>query len=334
MRRIVLLLLLAGLVLTARPAEAFHGRHCWGGGWGGCGYGGWGGYGGYGCGYGGWGGCYSPGYSAFYSPYGYGGYGGGYGIGYGGTYLFGQLSPYGTYYNPQANVVQYNLPPVYQPAEIAYGPSAVKQFLGLPRNYAQNPVRQAAPALPIAPRVAAKPAVRVANAESRARAELFVAQGDKLFREQQYHSAVQKYKLAAEAAPDYAEAYWREGHALAASNRFELAATCFKRALAIDGDIRRGGFQLDSLYDGALLSKHGHLEALAADALAHETSADPYFSLGVFLQYDGQPERAAKFFRKAAELSSGDISHLAHFVAPAAERRPATVPVSRPDLEI
>ena len=40
------------------------------------------------------------------------------------------------------------------------------------------------------------------------------------------------YKLAASTAPDLAEAFWRQGHALVATHNYELAATAFKRAIA------------------------------------------------------------------------------------------------------
>ena len=341
MRRIVLPLLVLGtLFLSSDTAQARHGRHCFGGYGGGYvgGYcGGWGG--GFGWGNGCWGntystfsigirpygGCYSPAYyNSCYAP----DYGSCY-SGYGGTFLYGSLSPYGTYYNPQANYLAYNLPPVYQPAEIAYGPLAAKQFLGLSRNYAMGPLRRPTVAIP---RVAVKPAVRVSNAEARRKADTYIAQGDELFREQKYHSAVQKYKAAAESAPNVAEAYWRQGHALVASNRYELAAGCFKRALAVDGDILRGGFSLDELYGSASVARQSHLEALAADALERSTSSDPYFVLGVFLQYDGQQARAAKFFHRAAELAAGDAGHIAWFIPGTSE--PATMTVSSSDSEI
>ena len=332
MRRIVLLLLVVGtLVISPAAAQARHGRHCFGG-YGGGYVGGWGG-GGWGNGCWGntystfsigirpYGGCYSPVYSnSCYSGYG----------GYGGTFLYGSLNPYGTYYNPQANYLSYNLTPVYQPAEIAYGPLAVKQFLGLNRNFAMGPLRQPTVAIP---RVTAKPAVRVSNADARRKADTYIAQGDELFREQKYHSAVQKYKAAAESAPDIAEAYWRQGHTLVASNRYDLAAGCFKRALAVEGDVRRGGFSLDELYGPAAISRQSHLEALAADALDRSTSSDPFFVLGVFLQYDGQAGRAVKFFHRAAELAAGNAAHIAWFI-PGASEPPATVAVSSRDSEI
>ena len=287
MRRILLTaLLLVATLAICTPAQARWGRHCgWGGGgWGGggyCGYRsyGWGGYrscgwGGYGVGYRGygWGGCYAPVYSyggcypyaGFYSGYGGGYYSQPYGIGYYG------YSPYNTYYNPQSNFIAYSLPSTVQPAELAYGPQAVKQFLGLNRNFALTNLNSPAlKVLTIAARPAPAPAdlkaaIRISNPEQRRKADQYIALGDSLFREQKFHSALQKYKLAAQAAPDMAEAYWREGHAMIATSNFELASGAFKRAIALDPDTGRGGFTLDKLYGPAGMAKTAHVEALAS----------------------------------------------------------------------
>ncbi|MDX1944107.1 MAG: tetratricopeptide repeat protein [Pirellulaceae bacterium] len=371
MRRILLaaLFVLATLAICPR-AEARWGHHCgWGGGWRGgyCGWGGgWGGgwrncgWGGgwNNCGWGGgwnncgWGGvsvCYRPvcrpvfscGYPTYF---------------YSGPIGFQGCSTYNTYYNPQANFVAYSLPTTVQPAELAYGPQAVKQFLGLNRNFAlTNLNRPATPIVitlktPDGPRVTTisprsdakatdiKAAARVVSLEQRRRAEQYIALGDSLFREQKFHSALQKYKLAAQTAPDMAEAFWREGHAMIATGNFELASGAFKRAIALDPDTSREGFRLDNLYGPSRMAKEAHIEALAGWALERTGSSNPYFLMGVTLAYDGQPDRAAKFFGRAAELAGIAGGHIAAFeVAPPpvlAERRAPTVPVSAAAIEL
>ena len=50
--------------------------------------------------------------------------------------------------------------------------------------------------------------------------------------------------------------------------------------------------------------------------------SDPYFLLGVFLTYDGQPERAEKFFQRASDLAGIGGGHIAAFLAPVEEARP------------
>lgn len=346
MRRIVFVLITAvALLSSASPAKAD-----WG-----CGYGGW--SPGWGCGYGGWSsgwcgsgvgisvgyrpyyrswrGCY-PAYDCYDPCYGYD-YGYGYGVGYYGVY-----SPYGVYYNPAANFAAYSLPPYHEPAELTYGPLAVKQFLGLDRNFAMGPLRERPARLPLvgdellAERVIAerpiareriidRGTIRVSSAEQRRRAEQYIALGDDLFRQQKFHSALQRYKSATQAAPDMAEAFWRQGHAMIATSNFDLAASAFKRALAIDPNIRRDGFTLDHLYGPALMAKTTHIEKLAEWTLENSESADPYFLLGVTLAYDGQGDRAALFFERAQQLSGIADGHIAAFTSPTADD------VARPD---
>jgi tetratricopeptide (TPR) repeat protein len=245
----------------------------------------------------------------------------------------------GYYYNPQANFVDYYGLTTYEPAEIAYGPQAVKQFVGLDRNFALAPLREPPARLPLlglaerraTPVAGAKPIVRATNPEFRRKAEKYLADGDTLFRAQNFHSALQRYKLAANAAPDLVEAHWRHGHALVATGNYDLAASAFKRAIALTDDTTRGGFQLRDLYGTAVLTKNGHLEALAGHALARSESSDPYFLLGVFLTYDGQRERAEKFFDRAADLAGISGGHIAAFEPidwPVLAARPVEVPVS------
>src|SRR4029079_2142155 len=114
---------------------------------------------------------------------------------------------------------------------------------------------------------------RVSNVESRRKAERMLNDGDELFRAQNFHSALQRYKLAGSTAPDLAEAFWRQGHALIATHNYELAATAFKRAIALTDDLGRGGFRLNDIYGGAAMTKSHHLESLAEWAVTKRTSA-------------------------------------------------------------
>jgi tetratricopeptide (TPR) repeat protein len=248
----------------------------------------------------------SPGYPAFYPgvvppPYGYD------------SYYYGASSPYGIYYNPRANYADYYLPPLYAPAELNYGPQAMKQFMGLDRNLGLEPFQPRPAPVVVDKPAPARPVVRESNLEARRRAGHFMTLGDSLFREQRHHDALQQYKKASEIAPDLTEAYFRQGHALVATTRYELAAAAFKRGAAIDPDWTRAGFQLDDLYADTRVAKTSHLETLAAAALAAPNDADLMFVLGVFLYFDGQPERSQKFFQRSAALSA-DVAHLQHFL--------------------
>jgi len=159
---------------------------------------------------------------------------------------------------------------------------------------------------------------RLSNVDSRRKAEKMIAEADELFKAQNFHSALQKYKLAASTAPDMPEAYWRQAHALVATHNYELAATAFKRAIALTEDLGRGGFRLSDVYGGAHMTKQQHLESLAEWAVTKRNSSDPYFLLGLFLEYDGQPGRAEKFFQKANELAGISGGHIAVYLDPPA----------------
>jgi hypothetical protein len=348
MRRILLVLGLLTVGLTsAAPANAGWGWHrgCgwggggWGGGWGGgyrsCGWGG-GGWGNRGCGpwYGGYGvslGCYRPIVSCYSPSWGCGtGFSdnGFCGNGYYAPLPIGYYGYYGSTYNPGSNFVALSVSPriAARPATV---PGAVRNLLDLSREDLLTLLRTPSGTPAATPRTAtiaaAKPAVRIANPEQRRKAEESLAIGDILFREQKFHSALQRYKLAAQLAPNMAETYWRQGHALVATANYELAGGAFKRALALDPSIARGDFKLDELYRGAALAKASHLESLAGWALARGDSSEPYFLMGVQLYYDGQHERAARFFSRAAELAGPTGGHLLAFV-PAAHAVPVVAP--------
>ncbi len=230
-------------------------------------------------------------------------------------YCYGYSGLYGTYYNPQRNSVEYYLPPVYYPAELSYGPQALKQFLGLPRDFALEPLLKP-PLDPAAiPLPADEPAApRVSNAEARRRAASLTSLGDDLFRKQRYQEALQQFKSASRAAPDLAEHYFRQGHALVATNRYELAVEAFKRGLEVEPGFVVAKFKLDEIYGTAKMAKHNHVEALAREALDNPRDADLLFLLGVFIHFDGESDRAQKFFARAAEMSGDKAAHIRAFI--------------------
>ena len=348
MRCIVLAISIAAVWLScAGVAEAGHGH--WHRGWHGGHWhrhGGWGPYRGRGF-YGGW-----PGvsFSVGWPAYGFGGYPAhGYNyLGYPPAYAYpplldgcygysglslGVYPAHGVWYSPRSNYVEYFANSSYEPAELAYGPLAVKQFLGLDRNFALGPLQHRAP---LAEAETARLKVRTSNADSRRRADRYIALGDDLFAKHDWHSALQKYKLAGQLAPDVAECYWRQGHALIAVNQFNQAAAAFRRALRVDNDTSRGGFRLRDLYADSEAAKNAHLEALAGEALGSTISSDAYFLIGVTLHYNGEADRARKFFQRAAVLSAEDRGLVKAFHEPkAAPGLPALViPVAEDETEI
>ena len=262
------------------------------------------------CGYGGFA------YGGFaYGGFGYGGFGYGYPYGpYGYPYYLdaGEPYPFGPYV----------LPPAYMPAENMYGPQALNRFLGV------NPARRRNDTVIVVPPndVDDNPGanVRVSNAESRARAGRFMDIGDNYFAEQKYHSASQRYKSATEAAPDLAEAYLRQGHALVAMRQYEAAAQVYRRAVRLDPQVVFAPHSLADLYGGANVAKAAHQEALAQAATDQPDSPDLLFALGVHLHFDGESDRAIPFFRRAFDLIPlGERDHVEAFLPRNEGRRAA-----------
>jgi hypothetical protein len=338
MRRILLALaVFAATFMAAAPAHAGWGWHrgCgWGGGsWSvgyrGCGWGGgWRGCNWDGCGpwYGGYGvslGCYRP-IVTCYSP------NWGCANGYYAPLPIGYYGYYGSTYNPNSNFVALSVSSnvVARPAT---APTTVRNLLDLSREELLAMLRTPSGA-PAAAATPARPTVRIANPEQRRKAEQHLAVGDLLFREQKFHSALQRYKLASQTAPDMAETYWRQGHAMIATANYELAGSAFKRALALDPTIARGGFKLDELYGAAAMAKSAHLESLAGWALTRGDTSEPYFLMGVQLFYDGQPDRASKFFARAGDLSGPSGGHLLAFAPPRIAPVPAPTPIDADEV--
>jgi hypothetical protein len=168
----------------------------------------------------------------------------------------------------------------------------------------------------------------ISNIGTRTQAERLLKEGDDLFRAQKFASALERYKQAVVTTPDLAEALWRQGHALIATHQYELATRAFKRAIAVTDDLGRGGFRLSDLYGAAAApTKAEHLESLA-DWAAKANTADRYFLVGLFLNYDNQAARAQKFFQKASELAGIAGGHVAVFLDEAAEPT-ASAPLDR-----
>ncbi|HVA47725.1 MAG TPA: tetratricopeptide repeat protein [Pirellulales bacterium] len=228
----------------------------------------------------------------------------------------------------------YALPPVVVPANAWFGPQALAQFYGWPNTGTAPP-----PSVPdIVPRVmrtnaelpdvedGEKPAglkVRVANAEATARARQFIEYGDARFRQQEFSEAQQRYRKASEAAPNLAEAYFREALAQIALGRYAPAMKSVRRGMALDPDWPTSRFRVDQIYGENRAAKQMHLEQLATAAEKHPENADLIFLLAVELFFDEQPSRAKTFFKRAGQLGTEDHLVRAFLDAIPRERPPA-----------
>jgi tetratricopeptide (TPR) repeat protein len=164
------------------------------------------------------------------------------------------------------------------------------------------------------------------------KASKFIDLGDDLFHQQKHHEALQRYKSATAAAPDMPETWLRQGFALAATGRYDLAAKAFLRASAIEPEVLDTRLKLDDLYRDATAAKTAHYDAVARTALAEPDRFDLLYILGMMLHFDGQPERAVSFFSAAKELQSTAASSASDESDSGPKVRPASSPT--PAVEI
>lgn len=254
------------------------------------------------------------------TPYGYSyptpyvyGYNAGYPLNYSGLY------PYGTYYRPSDQYLEYYLPPT-QPAELNYGPQAMKQFMGLPRDFAIEPQRSQSfgglTSPSVVPEMVAKPNLPIEQPSPQAveRAARFIDAGNALFRQQRYSEALGRYKDAVAAAPGDAQGHLHKALAYLATNHPEEAVKAMKLAVQQDPNIASTNLTLDGLLDSNAAAKASIIEANARRAVADPQNADLLFCVGVLLHFDGDDAQAAKFFQ-AAKMGAGggDLSYIDAF---------------------
>ncbi len=241
-----------------------------------------------------------------YSPYGYG-------YGY---YRY----PYSYPYYSRAYRGYYYPGPVFLPAETLYGPEAMKRFMGVDHWFRRGSNVNVI----VTPNQDNEPAENAAGPQhlpQRApdqRATLlawkFIGYGDAHFGNQKYAGANQRYRKATGAAPQLADAWFRQAFALAAMDRHELAVRAIKRGLKLEPDWAKSDFRLGELFGGNEPAKTAHVDALAKASEENPNDADLLFLLGVHLHFDGKPQRAAPFFQRAKQLLGGDDVHLKGFL--------------------
>ncbi|HVX10059.1 MAG TPA: hypothetical protein VHC22_02550 [Pirellulales bacterium] len=223
------------------------------------------------------------------------------------VFLFGMPVPglpFGYGWPPPVWGAPFGLPvfsvadPEYRPLSAAAGDDFPPAPAGLPNvvtRRADAPVSDEDE--PSAPRK-----VRVANAEATARALQFIEYGDARFQRQEFLEAYQRYRKAADAAPNLADAYFRQGFAQSALGRYLPAVKSIRRGLALQPDWPKADFRLDRLYLGNRAAKQMHFERLAIAAEENPDNAEMMYLLGVELFFDRQPDRAHTFLQAAAGL--------------------------------
>lgn len=217
----------------------------------------------------------------------------------------------------------YYAPPIHIPAEELYGPRAVQRFMGVDHWFQQpqpstniiiqrgtEPAGDAAPAPP--PDDPKPP--RATNQQALNLAWRFIGFGDAHFSNQNYADANDRYRKAATASPQLADSYFRQGYALMAMGRYDLAVGTIRRGLALAPGWPQSGFSNTELYGDNPQAKAGHLEALAAASEKEPHKADLLFLVGVLLHFDGKPDRARPFFERADQILADDDAHVKAFL--------------------
>ena len=135
----------------------------------------------------------------------------------------------------------------------------------------------------------------------------FITYGDAHFGNQKYNDALDRYRRAARECPALADAWLRQGFALAASGRYDQAAKAMRRGLEEKPDWVDNNFRLSDLYGNDSDDKKATLDKMVKAAEAQPNNADLAYVLGVHLYCDGKPDQAAPFFRRAAQILGTDV---------------------------
>jgi len=203
--------------------------------------------------------------------------------------------------------------PVWDPYAFTY-PGFAQPGFGVTLPSVNPPAPQvAAPASLPAP-TPSKSKLRATSPEWKAKAGKFMAYGDTNFSKQNYLAAVERYKTAAQMAPDLAEPYFRQAFALNAQGRYENAAKAFRRGLKIRSDWSDSPLRLEQLYGPGKLAKTAHLENLAKAVEANPLDSELLIALGMQLFFNGEAQRSEVFFARASQLGANDDRLLDHFL--------------------
>ncbi len=208
----------------------------------------------------------------------------------------------------------YNIYPYYYPYYPPYyAPQWPIEPVDPPREV--DPPRAAAPPEPRADDF------RATNAHAVALAWKFIGYGDAQFARGEFAEANDRYRKAARSGPQVADAWFREGFALTAMGRYDLAVAAVRRGLEIDPKWSASGFDLDTLFGRDAAAKQAHLDALIKAADDDPLNADLLFLVGVHLHFDGQSALAEKYFQRARRIAGDQAEHVFAFLGKEAQKR-------------
>jgi tetratricopeptide (TPR) repeat protein len=134
----------------------------------------------------------------------------------------------------------------------------------------------------------------------------FIAFGDAQFADLKYNDALDRYRRARREAPHLGDAWFREGFALAAMGKYDLAAKAMRRGLAEKPDWADANFRLDEVYGDNGGDKKATVARAVRAAETEATNADLALVAGIHLYCDGRVDQAMPFFRRVAQLQGND----------------------------
>ena len=256
----------------------------------------------------------------------------GYGNGYPNGYSYGE--PYSSYYSPYSS---YGYTP-YSPYGYAYGapvflspwtmfgPGPIMRMMGVDSWFANppsgggngggfsgagggtnrvfhQPANKPDPADSVAD---AKPAAEHGNQHSTDLAMRYIGFGDTHFGKQKYSDAYDRYKKAAQAAPEIADAWFRQAFALSAMGRYDQAVKAVKRGVDINPDWAKSDFRLTEVYGQDDAVKQANLDSMAKASEDDQANGNVALMLGIHYYFDGKQELAKPLLERAAKVGGND----------------------------
>lgn len=156
---------------------------------------------------------------------------------------------------------------------------------------------------------------RVSSTRDIAAATRLISLGDEKFAQGEFSLALRHYRRAADAAPDLATAYFRQGLAYVASNRADFSAAAFRRGLRLDPQWPEARFDLARLCGPAAEKFNEHTETMRVTAESRRADSDAYFTLGIIHYLRKQDDAARSYFDAVYHLGGKNAQFLDGFPA-------------------
>ena len=128
------------------------------------------------------------------------------------------------------------------------------------------------------------------------------------FGDLKYTEALDRYRRAAHECPSLGDAWLREGFSQAAIGNYDQAAKAMRRGLEENPDWAETNFRLDDIYGDNAADKKARVNGMVKAAEADPNNGDLALVVGIHLYCDGKQDKAAPFFRRAAQIRGSDAN--------------------------